>query len=597
MTDLSQGAVQKLQKTASFLHFAKTVASLLAILGGLQTAAPARAASQDSLRPRSSTPSLLDPQSNPEDRGFVATPKPPITTSTKSTPDQTRIHIRAIKLIGHTVYTTSELLGILAEDAQTPLVPDDLSFDEIQSLANKITEFYRKNGYLVGQAVLPQQDVTDGTLTIRIIEGRLDQVITAPNAWNTDNKLVESFHSAYRHDQKPMMGESLTRALAIAGETTGNINRATLQPSAMPGGSELVISTQRLPMLFYGFTADNMGNASTGEYRLNNYIGGNSWLADGDYTRFEFGTSNEYKRSNRFDLTYSIPVSLDGWSASARAWSTQYNLGGVFASTKSTGSAQAGEVAVTYALQRDNAARSDWKTGYSYITLVDKINKDNSNRNRHMQTAWTTLNGFTEDDFLRTRARNTYSLNATLGNLAFDDANAARADSTGAKTKGTFGLVSVSGSREQILFDSWSIYGFVRGQTASTNLDSYNKMSLGGSSAVRAYAGGEAAGDKAAIGTTELRYLYAFNLFEKESAARLAAFYDVGWSQFNTPPIPSSTPTSNTATRGGYGLELNVFWATSIGWQLFWAHTADDTRISQVDGKRSRYGTSLSGSF
>jgi hemolysin activation/secretion protein len=150
-------------------------------------------------------------------------------------------------------------------------------------------------------------------------------------------------------------------------------------------------------------------------------------------------------------------------------------------------------------------------------------------------------------------------------------------------------------SREQVLFDTWSLYTQGRGQIANKNLDSYHKMALGGPTAVRAYAGGESAGDTAVIGTTELRYLYTFALFEKDTSMRLAAFYDLGWSKIDTKPLTGTTV--NTATRGGYGLELNIFWNNTIAWQLFWAHTADNTRVSQSDGKRSRVGTTLSASF
>ena len=597
MTDAIHEAIHSSRKKISFLQVAKTTTSLLTILGGLHIVVPAIAASQDGLRPRSSAPSLLDPQSESDEKGFVGKSKTPQAFGAQSTPNQTRTRIRAIKLTGNTVYTTNELLAVLAEGAKEPFLPSALTFEDIQNLANKITDFYHKNGYLVGQAIVPQQDVTDGTLMIRIVEGRLDDVVAAPEAWNKDNKLIRSFRSVYKDDPKAITEDEINHALAIAGETTGNINKAELKPSAKSGGSNLVISTQRLPILFYGFTADNMGNKSLGEYRLNNYVGGNSWLTDGDYTRFEFGTSNEFKRSKRFDLIYSMPVTLDGWSVSARAWSTEYDLGGTFANTHATGTAQAGEVSVNYALQRGATSKSDWKSGYTYVKLADKTGIDDTNNARHVHLFSTVLSGFAEYNYLKTRARNIYAFGATLGNLAFDDANAAAINASETNTKGTFGLVNASASREQILFDAWSLYGFARGQTANTNLDSYNKMSLGGPSAVRAYAGGESAGDKAVIGTAELRYLYPFNLFGKESSARIAAFYDLGWSQINITPVTSVSPVANTATRGGYGLELNVFWASTIGWQLFWAHTSDNTRISQVDGKRSRFGTSISGSF
>ena len=340
-----------------------------------------------------------------------------------------------------------------------------------------------------------------------------------------------------------------------------------------------------------------MGSKATGVYRGNAFVGGNSWLTDGDYTRFEFGTTDQMQRSNRFDLTYSIPLGFSGWTASVRGWSTEYDLGATFAKSGSTGSAQAGEAALAYALHRSSTSRADWKSGYSFVNLSDKIATASTNRQRHTQTVWSSLAGYKEDVALGTRARNIFAATLSAGQLDFDDAAAKADDLTGLKTHGTFGLIAASASREQVLFDNWSLFAWGRGQVASKNLDTYHKMSLGGPTAVRAYAGGESGGDNAAIGTAELRYLYSFTLFEKSTAARLAAFYDLGWSKINIHPLASTTETANTATRGGYGVELNVFWNDTLSWQIFWAHTADDTRISQTDGKRSRWGTTVSGSF
>ena len=589
-------AIGCFKRAVSFSTFAKTSLSFSALLIGLGFGlnATVRAASPDSLRPRPVAPSLLDPQSDKEQPLEL---KLQNKAAPKGAASQSRVNIKSIRLIGNKVFTTDELMTVLTQASASKSLTGQMTFAEIQALSEKLTDHYRQAGYLVAQAVLPHQDVTEGNLTILIVEGRLDGVTAARDAWNKNNQVVEGFRKNYTPEKPAFTNDDLQRALSISGEATGNINRATLKPSSQSGGSDIEISTKRLPLLFYGFSADNMGNKSTGVYRVNPYIGGNSWLIDGDRTRFEFGTSNEIERSNRFDLSYTVPVGLTAWSAGARAWTTRYDLGGTFSSTKSTGVAHAGEVFTNYALQRSENARADWKTGFSYIYLSDKVATGSTNNERHLGQAWSTLAGYNEDSLLGTRARNTYTVSTTVGNLTFDDATARASDAKNAKTAGSFGVVSVNASREQILFDQWSVYGLARGQKANTNLDSYNKMSLGGPTAVRAYAGGEAAGDNAAIVTTELRYLYSFNLFEQSSAARIAAFYDRGWAEVNVTPVVSTTPTRNDATRSGYGAELNIFWSDKIGWQIYWAHVTDPSRFSQVDGRRSRIGTSLSGTF
>jgi len=470
-----------------------------------------------------------------------------------------------------------------------------LTFDEIQALADKITTFYRTNGYLVSQAILPEQDVSTGRLTIRIVEGRVDAVRfgVTPNQV-TDYKYA--FDQNFRIDSGPIKKEELNRALKLSAEATGTNMKANIEPSTKPGGSDLVIDVTRLPVFFYGFSSDNFGSKSLGVYRGNAFVGGNSWLMDGDRTRFEFATTNEFDRSRRYDLSYAAPLSATGWSGGVRTWYTDYSLGGAFAASKTNGTARAGELSLNYALQRATYGKSDFLTGYTYVALENKSLEQTSNE-RHANMVWATLAGQYDSMFLNKNTRNNYTATATIGNLEFDNAAQAASDKSGLKTNGTYALISLADNHEQILFDTWSIYGSARGQIASKNLDSYHKMSLGGPSAVRAYASGEAAGDRAVIGTAELRYLYAFEVFGSPTSARLSGFYDFGWSQIDTNPLPSTSNTSNTTTRGGYGIQLDLYWAETIGVQMYWAHIDNSYRQSEIDGKRSRLGMSISGSF
>ena len=587
--------ISAILKIKSSKNAIKLTVSCIALIAGCHLESSVFAASQDSLRPNPPAPSVLDPQSDKDGTGPSINQKKQPAQSSVDDASQTMFRVKAIKFVGNTIYSTDDLMKIIQDDKYVLSSNSKMTFQQLQKIAAKITAFYQDNGYLVGQAVIPQQDITDGTVTIHIIEGRIDHVWADKKAWNKENKLVSEFERIYNDTQ--ITNDKLTGVMARLGEATGTVGSINLQPSNKSGGSDVVLYTRPLPLFFYGFTADNYGSKSTGEYRTNAFVGGNSWITDGDYTRFEFGATNEFKRSHRFDLTYSIPFGFSGWTGSVRAWSTEYNLGGTFSSTRATGEAQAGEAAVSYALQRSNSARADWKSGYSYINLSDKLGTVNLNRDRHMQDIWTGISGYFEDTLLKNRARTIYASIFTGGQLDYDDAAAKAEDATGRKTKGTFGVVSGSLSREQVVYDNWSLYTSGRGQVANKNLDSYHKMSLGGPTAVRAYAGGESAGDNAVIGTAELRYLYSFSLFDKDTSARLAGFYDLGWSRIDASPVPSTKPTVNTATRGGYGAELNIFWNNSIAWQIFWAHTADNTRISQADGKRSRVGTTLSASF
>src|SRR3546814_12269126 len=51
-----------------------------------------------------------------------------------------------------------------------------VAFDDLQQIAQCVTDLYLRRGYYLAQAVLPVQEVVDGVVEISVVEGRLGQV-------------------------------------------------------------------------------------------------------------------------------------------------------------------------------------------------------------------------------------------------------------------------------------------------------------------------------------------------------------------------------------------------------------------------------------
>ncbi|MEO8002591.1 MAG: POTRA domain-containing protein, partial [Arenimonas sp.] len=52
----------------------------------------------------------------------------------------------------------------------------ELSLNELEAMAGRITQHYREKGYFVARAYLPAQDISNHVVTIAINEGRLGKV-------------------------------------------------------------------------------------------------------------------------------------------------------------------------------------------------------------------------------------------------------------------------------------------------------------------------------------------------------------------------------------------------------------------------------------
>jgi hemolysin activation/secretion protein len=95
-----------------------------------------------------------------------------------------RVFVRDIRVTGSTVFSEAELAEVTAPYRNRVLTTDDL---ERARLA--LTLLYVNKGYITSGAVIPDQDVKDGTVTIQMIEGKLSRIDVEGNKWFRDSYL------------------------------------------------------------------------------------------------------------------------------------------------------------------------------------------------------------------------------------------------------------------------------------------------------------------------------------------------------------------------------------------------------------------------
>ncbi len=89
-----------------------------------------------------------------------------------------RIMVKEIRLVGNTAFTQQQLSAVTAPYANRELTAEDL-----EALRLALTYYYINHGYVTSGAVIPDQDVADGVLTMQIVEGTLTQVNVDDTKW------------------------------------------------------------------------------------------------------------------------------------------------------------------------------------------------------------------------------------------------------------------------------------------------------------------------------------------------------------------------------------------------------------------------------
>ena len=97
---------------------------------------------------------------------------------------QVRVFVRAIRVTGSTVFSQEDLAQVTA-----PYVNRELTTEDLEALRLALTRLYIDAGYINSGAVIPDQTVRDGVITMQIIEGELTAIDITGNRWFRTNYL------------------------------------------------------------------------------------------------------------------------------------------------------------------------------------------------------------------------------------------------------------------------------------------------------------------------------------------------------------------------------------------------------------------------
>jgi hemolysin activation/secretion protein len=457
---------------------------------------------------------------------------------------QERIVVQRLRITGASLYPESDLLAL------TGFVPgSQLSLADLQAMAARITDHYRRNGYFVAQAFLPAQDIKDGVVAIAVSEGRLGKV-DVRNSTNLSASVPRNALDGLNPGD-PLTMPALESGLLLLSDVPGvNVN-ATLVPGGARGTSDLVVNVTPGQRISGEIDFDNAGNRYTGEYRLGATVNLNNPLGLGDVASLRALTSGSGLNYLRGSYQLQAGRGTVGLSYSR----LEYKLGREFEPLRAHGTADIASVFGRYPLQRSRNNNVYAQLGLDFKHFRDYADAVPSTSERHSRVLMGSLFGDHRDDF-GGGGLSSYFVTLSLGQLDIDTPAVRASDALTARTEGGFQKLNFSVIRVQRLGGPFSAYAGLSGQLASRNLDVSEKMELGGMNAVRAYPEGEAYADQGAVLTLEGR-MDLPRLYEAmPGQMQLVAFADAGVVTSNRKPW---TTGDNSRTLSGAG--VGISWA------------------------------------
>lgn len=472
--------------------------------------------------------------------------------------DDIQLDVKAYQIDG-LPNTSPETLAALAATT-TPYVGKDRHYEDLSNAVAAVTLYVQRNlGYYVGMAYLPEQKLADGVVHIAVLEGRLDEVkIHWPNDPAADPPVKHSVIEGYLSALKPgsaLMVNDVERVVFLVNDLPGVRTRFEIEPGRAPGTASLVVTPQAESRVSGSLGFDTLGSRYTGITRWNARVGVASPLGLGDSLVVHALTTTS---TGLYDggVSYVVPVGANGLKLGASVSGVSYGLEDDFFDNDPHGSALAVNTFGTYPLVRSRNLNVFGLASYEYKSF-DDINDVYSTRKSSNDVLIGVVGDFR--DSLLTGAVNTYEANWLQGRMSFDPAH------TPDGLKPSFGKLGLGYSRLQnVIAGSLQFYGRYKGQLANANLDSTERMSIGGDTGVRAFGPGEGTADEAHVLTAELRWLPPdawFGRAAHEMSVNL--FYDWGHAKYMHDPV--DTVERNTAT------------LAAVGFGVIWQRPADFT--------------------
>ncbi|HWX20850.1 MAG TPA: POTRA domain-containing protein [Candidatus Binatia bacterium] len=209
--------------------------------------------------------------------------------------------VRGYEIRGDTLLSTNTLMDILVKHTGT-----NIGIGDITKAASELQMEYRDRGFPTVSVTIPQQELTNGIVKIRVFQGRLSDISVTGNHYFSSNNVIRALPSL--RTNVIMNGLIFQAELDRANANQDRQIYPQIQPGAEPNTTELLLKVKdRLP-LHAKIELNDQGSPGTPELRINtSAVYNNLWeLEHSMGVQYSF-SPEAYKTGEQWDF-YDVPL-------------------------------------------------------------------------------------------------------------------------------------------------------------------------------------------------------------------------------------------------------------------------------------------------
>ncbi|MDY7008910.1 MAG: ShlB/FhaC/HecB family hemolysin secretion/activation protein [Cyanobacteriota bacterium] len=264
------------------------------------------------------TPRPVNPNPQPIPQGEPLPPPddllqpPPVPSlSPQSPPLQIpgKITVTQFVVVGSTVFSSTELAEILE-----PFTGRPISFAELLEAQTAVTQLYFDRGYVTSGAFIPPQTLQDGTVTIEVIEGIVEEIEISGLRRLNSGYIRSRIESGIK---TPLNQDDLFQSLQLL-QLDPLVERlsANLTAGSRPGLSRLEVEVEEAPAFLAQLSADNLRSPSVGSVRRQVQLSHSNLTGFGD--RLNATYYNTDGSDTLDDFSYTFPINSKNGTISLR---------------------------------------------------------------------------------------------------------------------------------------------------------------------------------------------------------------------------------------------------------------------------------------
>lgn len=451
--------------------------------------------------------------------------------------------INTLTVEGVTLLTPAELATITGK-----YVPNCMQGADIQAVMRDLDAAYADRGYITSKTYIPPQNLQDGSLTLTMLEGKVEDILLIDTEKQIDNargarQLASAFPKAKgRLFQLRDFEQGLDQMNRLASVEA----ILKLQPGEMPGGSYVIVQRVQNDRLRGYARLDNQGSETTGRNRLSFDLEVDDLFGANDAWIFGYSGS---ENTNALSLNGSLPYGY--WTFETELAYSEY-LTPLNALSELFGTSHTAGIKARLMTHRDQTSTTEVNFGLR-IRKSDRFINDARLTPQNLST----ISLGAKHLRLGETARNSFDATLMFGTplLGADkDAPGSGSDIPRAQ----FFKIEAGWQRQAALGRAGTWVSDLRAQLSPHTLYGAEQMSLGSYSTVRGYENSVATGDMGAYLRNDLYLTPAIWTFLPETLAEKLAgktqthlFLDMGITHDHARDV--------TEKAAGFGLGVSFY--------------------------------------